>query len=41
MTSREISVLPELPSFKGRPGWEFTDLSKLDVDAYARARSSL
>jgi Fe-S cluster assembly protein SufD len=27
-------VLPELPSFKGVPGWEFTDLSKLDLDAY-------
>jgi len=40
MTSREISVLPELPSFKGRPGWEFTDLSKLDVDAYARANGA-
>ena len=28
------AVLPELPSFKGVPGWEFTDLSKLDLDAY-------
>jgi Fe-S cluster assembly protein SufD len=28
------TVLPELPSFKGVPGWEFTDLSKLDLDAY-------
>jgi Fe-S cluster assembly protein SufD len=27
-------ALPELPSFKGRPGWEFTDLSGVDVDAY-------
>jgi Fe-S cluster assembly protein SufD len=29
--------LPELPSFKGVPGWEFTDLSKLDLDAYPPA----
>ena len=28
-------ALPELPSFKGRPGWEFTDLSGVDVDAFA------
>jgi Fe-S cluster assembly protein SufD len=28
------AVLPELPSFKGVPGWEFTDLSKLDMDSY-------
>jgi Fe-S cluster assembly protein SufD len=25
----------ELPTFKGRPGWEFTDLSKLDLSAFA------
>ena len=25
----------ELPSFKGRAGWEFTDLTKLDLSAYA------
>ena len=24
----------ELPSFKGNPGWEFTDISKLDLDAF-------
>ena len=24
----------ELPSFKGRPGWEFTDISGLDLEAY-------
>jgi Fe-S cluster assembly protein SufD len=23
-----------LPQFKGRPGWEFTDISALDLDAY-------
>jgi Fe-S cluster assembly protein SufD len=27
----------ELPSFKGRPGWEFTDISALELDAYAPA----
>jgi Fe-S cluster assembly protein SufD len=27
----------ELPQFKGRPGWEFTDLSGLDLEAYAPA----
>jgi Fe-S cluster assembly protein SufD len=27
------SVL-EIPTFKGRPGWEFTDLSELNVDDY-------
>jgi Fe-S cluster assembly protein SufD len=27
----------ELPQFKGRPGWEFTDLSGLDLSAYQPA----
>jgi Fe-S cluster assembly protein SufD len=27
----------ELPTFKGRPGWEFTDLSRLSLDAFAPA----
>ncbi|MFL5823313.1 MAG: Fe-S cluster assembly protein SufD [Solirubrobacteraceae bacterium] len=27
----------ELPSFKGRPGWEFTDISGLELDAYRPA----
>jgi Fe-S cluster assembly protein SufD len=27
----------ELPTFKGRPGWEFTDLSELDLAAYTPA----
>ncbi|HTU27935.1 MAG TPA: Fe-S cluster assembly protein SufD [Solirubrobacteraceae bacterium] len=27
----------ELPTFKGRPGWEFTDLSGLDLEAYTPA----
>jgi Fe-S cluster assembly protein SufD len=26
----------ELPQFKGRPGWEFTDISELDLAAYER-----
>ena len=30
------SVL-EVPTFKGRPGWEFTDLSSLDLGAYTPA----
>jgi Fe-S cluster assembly protein SufD len=25
---------PTIPTFKGRPGWEFTDTSALDVEAY-------
>ncbi|WP_354698414.1 hypothetical protein DSM112329_04092 [Paraconexibacter sp. AEG42_29] len=28
---------PALPSYKGAPGWEFTPLGKLDVDAFAPA----
>jgi Fe-S cluster assembly protein SufD len=30
----EVTAL-ELPTFKGRPGWEFTDLSRLDLAAFA------
>ncbi len=30
----EVTALA-LPTFKGRPGWEFTDLSKLDLGAFA------
>jgi Fe-S cluster assembly protein SufD len=30
----EVTAL-ELPTFKGRPGWEFTDLSRLDLSAFA------
>ena len=30
----EVTAL-ELPTFKGRPGWEFTDLSRLDQSAFA------
>jgi Fe-S cluster assembly protein SufD len=28
---------PPLPEFKGRPGWEFTDLTGLDLDAFEPA----
>ena len=28
----------ELPTFKGRPGWEFTDLSKLDLERVRAGR---
>jgi Fe-S cluster assembly protein SufD len=30
---------PELPTFKGRPGWEFTDISGLDLAAYEPVRT--
>jgi Fe-S cluster assembly protein SufD len=30
----------ELPQFKGRPGWEFTDISELDLAAYERVAPS-
>jgi Fe-S cluster assembly protein SufD len=33
----ELAKTLELPQFKGRPGWEFTDLSGLDLSAYAAA----
>jgi len=29
----------ELPQFKGRPGWEFTDISELNLAAYEPVRS--
>jgi Fe-S cluster assembly protein SufD len=32
-----LSETLELPQFKGKPGWEFTDLSGLDLSAYAPA----
>ncbi|MDQ6836558.1 MAG: Fe-S cluster assembly protein SufD [Actinomycetota bacterium] len=35
MASQSGAVV-ELPQFKGRPGWEFTDLSGLDLAAYER-----
>jgi Fe-S cluster assembly protein SufD len=30
----EVTAL-ELPTFKGRPGWEFTDLSRLDLASFS------
>jgi Fe-S cluster assembly protein SufD len=33
----ELAKTLELPQFKGRPGWEFTDLSGLDLSAYPPA----
>ena len=35
--ARELLESLELPEFKGRPGWEFTDLSELDLSAYRTA----
>jgi Fe-S cluster assembly protein SufD len=32
-----VSETLELPRFKGQPGWEFTNISGLDLDAYAPA----
>jgi Fe-S cluster assembly protein SufD len=32
-----VSASLDLPSFKGKPGWEFTDISALDLAAYAPA----
>ncbi len=32
-----LSQTLELPEFKGRPGWEFTDLSGLELSSYAAA----
>jgi Fe-S cluster assembly protein SufD len=40
-TTSNTPALPELPTFKGRPGWEFTDISKLDLDKYARANGAV
>jgi Fe-S cluster assembly protein SufD len=34
------TILPELPTFKGRPGWEFTDISKLDLEKYVTANGA-
>jgi Fe-S cluster assembly protein SufD len=33
----ELTKTLELPQFKGRPGWEFTDLSALDLGGYQAA----
>ncbi len=32
--------LPDLPSFKGRAGWEFTDISELNLVAYEPVRGA-
>ncbi|HEX5146106.1 MAG TPA: SufD family Fe-S cluster assembly protein, partial [Conexibacter sp.] len=32
-----LSASLDLPRFKGNPGWEFTDISALDLSAYAPA----
>ena len=34
MASASASPAVELPTFKGRPGWEFTDITGLDLAAY-------
>ena len=33
----ELAKSLELPQFKGRPGWEFTDLSGLELSSYEQA----
>jgi Fe-S cluster assembly protein SufD len=33
----ELTRTLELPAFKGRPGWEFTDISGLDLERYQPA----
>jgi Fe-S cluster assembly protein SufD len=38
LASADLAQL-ELPQFKGRPGWEFTDLSGLDLAAYEPVRA--
>jgi Fe-S cluster assembly protein SufD len=35
-----VSGTLELPQFKGRPGWEFTDISDLDLSAFVPAGAS-
>ncbi len=35
------SAVLELPQFKGRPGWEFTDLTGLDLERYQPAPPAL
>jgi len=32
-----VTSYPPLPAFKGKPGWEFTPLGDLDVDAFTAA----
>jgi Fe-S cluster assembly protein SufD len=35
MTETTQAATLELPTYKGRPGWEFTDLGKLDLTAFS------
>jgi Fe-S cluster assembly protein SufD len=35
-----LAATSELPSFKGRAGWEFTDISGLDLESYALSTAS-
>ena len=35
--AEQLATELELPTFKGRPGWEFTDISGLDLELYAPA----
>ncbi len=41
MASAGSSPVIELPQFKGRAGWEFTDISELDLAAYERVPPSV
>ena len=34
MAEATAAAYPELPTFRGVPGWEFTPIDKLDLDAY-------
>ncbi len=36
----ELAKTLELPQFKGRPGWEFTDLSGLELSSYEQASTN-
>jgi Fe-S cluster assembly protein SufD len=38
MSDTAVLPFPPLPEFKGVPGWEFTEISKLDLEAYAAPR---
>jgi Fe-S cluster assembly protein SufD len=35
-----LAATPEFPTFKGRAGWEFTDISELDLESYEFATPS-
>jgi len=40
MSSSAPTDFPAVPEFKGVKGWEFTDISRLDVDSYAVATTA-